>query len=519
GKSKALVTQLVGQQSGLASERTYTLRTLPSGMAWGLAEAAFRMRPVGAARTGAIAAGFALTVAGYLRGRMSQGRERAGGGQESKRDDSPGGGPVRILNVELGSGDAVLGASAGDAGDNATRAITLVSLHGQPLGVVDHPSVRDISSPDDHWRAIQDELAGEIAAHLERDGVALPEPLEVSAISALEPCSLGEPEATEGITVVVATHDRPGMLARCLESLLFQDYPDFRIVVADNAPASDASERLVRQCYSDTGKVEYVRSNVPGLAIAHNSGMGLVGTPLVAFTDDDVTVDHRWLVAINRAFQRDRRIACVTGLIFPAELETPAQLWAEEYWGYKKGFRGRLFNLGPDRVDTPIYPYTAGMFGSGANMAFRTGALREMGGFDPALGAGTKAKGGDDLSAFFETVKRGYTIAYEPAAIVFHPHHREYESMLKQAYGYGAGLTAYLTKLVFDRPWLLLDMARKAPAAAAYLLGPKSAKNLRRPAGLPRELFAVERRGMLHGAWLYAVSRWQTRRLRRRGYA
>jgi glucosyl-dolichyl phosphate glucuronosyltransferase len=66
GLSKALISRMVGARDGLASERTYTFRTLPQGVARGLADA-FRGRDLnGVARAGAIVAGLAATVAGYL---------------------------------------------------------------------------------------------------------------------------------------------------------------------------------------------------------------------------------------------------------------------------------------------------------------------------------------------------------------------------------------------------------------------------------------------------------------------
>lgn len=68
GLSKALVSRLVGAEDGLASERTYTSRTLPRGVARGIADTLLRRDPRGLARAGAIVAGLGLTTAGYLAG-------------------------------------------------------------------------------------------------------------------------------------------------------------------------------------------------------------------------------------------------------------------------------------------------------------------------------------------------------------------------------------------------------------------------------------------------------------------
>src|SRR6185312_6444167 len=110
------------------------------------------------------------------------------------------------------------------------------------------------------------------------------------------------------------------------------------------------------------------------------------------------------------------------GRIVPYELVTRAHAWMEGYAGYDKGTSRRVFDLGEHRPEDPLFPFTAGSLGSGANMAFDTSVLRAMGGFDPALGAGTRARGGDDLAAFFEVLQRGHRLVYEPAALVRHRH-------------------------------------------------------------------------------------------------
>ncbi|UNO44301.1 glycosyltransferase [Streptomyces sp. MST-110588] len=69
GLSKALVARSVGAQEGLATERRYTTRVLPAGVARGLRDAVLR-RPGGAARAGAIVAGVALAAGGYVMGRV-----------------------------------------------------------------------------------------------------------------------------------------------------------------------------------------------------------------------------------------------------------------------------------------------------------------------------------------------------------------------------------------------------------------------------------------------------------------
>jgi glycosyltransferase involved in cell wall biosynthesis len=72
GRSKALLTGMVGSRDGLASERSYATRTLPRGVARGLGDA-LRGDLSGIGRAAAICAGLLATAAGYARGRLAQG--------------------------------------------------------------------------------------------------------------------------------------------------------------------------------------------------------------------------------------------------------------------------------------------------------------------------------------------------------------------------------------------------------------------------------------------------------------
>jgi GT2 family glycosyltransferase len=387
-----------------------------------------------------------------------------------------------------------------ERGTRYPRAIVLVRRHNVPLGVLDLALGPD-GLP-----------AEELAAAIERAlGVTVPIRPAAPRMGRIEPpVTAVRVRERDRAAVVIATRDRVDTLRRCLESLRRMDHPADQIVVVDNRSTGRDTAALVASLHAEDPRFEYVREGQPGLARAHNRGLELVTTPIVAFTDDDVVVDAAWLGHLVDAFAREPAAACVTGMILPIELETAAQDWMERSTGFNKGFERRRF-AEADRPTDPLFPYTAGTFGSGANMAFRTAALRALRGFDPALGAGTRAKGGDDLAAFFDVIAAGHAVAYEPGAIVFHQHHRTFEILRRQTFGYGAGLTAYLTKTIIDHPGRIFDMVARAPRAARHALSPGSAKNERRPSSTPPGLVRRERLGMLVGPPLYLWSRWDAR--------
>jgi len=443
------------------------------------------------------------------------------------RDSGPAAGaagtfrPVLVLEAELERGlrdvlDAVQHRGTKTAG-TPRAALVLVRIHSHPLGLVALDLEAD--DPSSAWPiAVRSRVGAALDAHLGTDGL---DGYDIwGGAPALQPACLAERRAAlaaaRPVTVIIATRERPARLARCLDSLLALEYPDFDVVVVDNDPETDESKRLVETRYVPTGRVRYVRETERGLGAAHNCGLKEARGEIVAFTDDDVLVDGHWLSELVIPFVADPNVGAATGLIVPAELETPAQVMLEAHGEFSKGFTPRSVDLAAHRPADPLFPFTPGRFGSGANMAFETAWLRGAGGFDPALGTGTTARGGDDLEALFRLVVSGRALAYRPGAVVWHHHHRDMSAVERQAHGYGVGLGAYLTSALFEEPRAALSMVTRLPAAVRHVrarTGAGSVASSELGAALgwtpswPRALVRAEWRGIATGPFAYLKSR------------
>lgn len=417
--------------------------------------------------------------------------------------------PVAIREVELSQPLPHLRRTP----DGATRVRVLVRLHGHPLAESDVDLPPNGLPPAGLAQALWARHAEAIRAHLTSDGLASPLTVPPSGlqVNGVEPACAAERHritaAGPHITVVVATRDRTESLLRTLHDLEDQDYPHYDVIVVDSAPSGHATARALYELRWTGPELRYLRVNEPGLALAHNAALPHVRGSWVAFTDDDVEVDSGWLTGIAAGTLSRPDAGCVTGLLLPAELETYAQALLEQFGGYGRGFEARTWSVRDGDTSDVLFPYTAGRFGSGANMAFRVAALRELGGFDVATGAGTLARGGDDLLGFLRVLRAGYALAYRPEAIIRHYHHREVDALYRQISGYGVGLGAYLTAAVVDDPAILPDLLRRSVPAARHLVSGSSAKNRGKSPTFPAVLTAAERRGLLAGPLAYARSR------------
>jgi glycosyltransferase involved in cell wall biosynthesis len=415
--------------------------------------------------------------------------------------------PAVILDVELS--DALPQIAAVDCdGRRVAQAWVLVRLFSEPLGtvLVDVPDAG--LRPAELAAGIAAELGGVLRPRLAEQGM---DGLPVDGFTpVLEPAFLARRrqvlETAPHITVVVCTRERPGALARCLDSLLAQDYPAFKVLVVDNAPATEATAEVVRSA-ARRGPVDYLMEPKAGLSFARNSAVAAAPNRILAWIDDDEVADVNWLAEVARALADHPDADVVSGVIVPAELETQAQLWFEQFGGHSKGrgFRPDVFSPASAHKQSPLYPLPP--FGTGANMTFRPGVIERIGGFDTALGAGTPAMGSEDTLAFTQVLVGGGTIVYQPSAVTHHYHRRDFEGLHKQMVGYGAGLTAAYTSLLLHRPGLLWPLLKLAPGALRDLTGSDSLRVATLKDDFPRDLLKANRRGMIAGPRAYLKGR------------
>jgi glycosyltransferase involved in cell wall biosynthesis len=243
-------------------------------------------------------------------------------------------------------------------------------------------------------------------------------------------------DGSQTATIVICTRDRPEALTRCLTSLHAQTRKPDQIVVVDNASRDDRTERAAAMA-----GVDYVREERTGLDIARNTGAFNATGHIIAYADDDVRLHPRWLERLVSAFDAEEVMA-VTGLVLPAELETRAQLIFEQQWGFGRGFcridfDSAFFERNRD-YGCPVW-----QIGAGANMAFRRCAFAEVGYFDERLDVGAAGCSGDS-EYWYRLLAAGWTCRYEPSAVAFHYHRREYESLARQIFAYMRGHTAAL---------------------------------------------------------------------------
>lgn len=387
----------------------------------------------------------------------------------------------------------------------------LVRLHGEPLGYVTLPRAGTPRDIEQIRLAAWRELGDELLAHLIEEGAPIPEEPERAGWKADAQTSRcpNHVAADDLVSVVVCTRNRSDSLSACLDRLAAVTYPSVEFVIVDNAPSDDSTRVLVERYATGDRRFRYVREPRPGLSRARNAGLAAARGRYLAYTDDDVAVDARWIHGLIRGFHRRPDVACVTGLVCTAAISNGSEAYFDaRLASWSTRCKPQFFDLSMSDEYGVLYPFSAGIFGTGASFAFDRQRLVRVGGFDEALGAGTLTRGGEDLDIFVRVLLDGGAIAYEPSAVVWHHHRADEASLLKQMYGYGTGLTAYLTKLLLHQS-TRNQLLRRVPAGLVKIARIRSQTSERlgdtvaAPAGAMRREFT----GYLAGPLLYLRAR------------
>ena len=296
-------------------------------------------------------------------------------------------------------------------------------------------------------------------------------------------------------TIAVCTRDRPEELESCLSAILKLPDDGQEVLVVDSCSASDRT----RQVAESFPGVRYVLESLPGLNRARNRALHEARAPVVAFCDDDAQPEPGWLRALTEPFG-DPGVLCVSGLTLPLELQTRAQEWFERTSPFGRGFMPKIIDK------NSIHPLRAGQAGAGANMALRRDVTEFVGYFDEALDAGTPTLSGGDTEMFSRILAAGHRIVYQPRALSWHRHRREWLDLRKTIYGYGVGTYAVWTKQLlqdhemgvffFATLWLIFY---QLPALIYSLL--------HLPDSIPFDLLLAELAGCFAGPGAYLRSR------------
>lgn len=318
------------------------------------------------------------------------------------------------------------------------------------------------------------------------------------------PSGWGTTHKPADVSVIIPTMGDPWRLEPLLSSLqpVIATLREV-LVVVNGAPLEPVVKRVQR--VTSDPRVRVLVS-APGLSVARNVGMTQARGEYCALLDDDVLVGPTWRSGIDRAVATHPTADVFTGSVIATPAQSPAQFWFEIVGGFRKGFDelvvdGRELSRGQALVN-------ASRIGTGAVMVLRNDSGLA---FSEQLGAGTAARGGEDLDVVVCALVRGRTVVFAPDMLVRHPAPVDWPALRRQSFEYGRGLTALAAHQIVTGGVPLSQLLTQAPSALRTVAG-RSGYASDAKERFPASYRAREAAGLLVGGLDYARSRWRGRR-------
>src|SRR5262249_3976144 len=135
-----------------------------------------------------------------------------------------------------------------------------------------------------------------------------------------QPMNHQDRAATPDISILICTRDRSDSLLPTVRSIL-EDAPmdgSAEVLVIDQGRGDAVEQALAPLLVSDT-RLRYLREASVGLSAARNAGLRVARGAVIAFTDDDCTVEPGWLGALQAAFAAHPEAGILFGHVACAE--------------------------------------------------------------------------------------------------------------------------------------------------------------------------------------------------------
>ncbi len=233
------------------------------------------------------------------------------------------------------------------------------------------------------------------------------------------------------ITLIVCTYNRCDSLRTLLESVAQSVMPngvEWEVLIVDNNSSDRTREVVEDFSRRHANRFRYLFEPRQGKSFALNSGIRDARGEILAFTDDDVTVDPNWLQNLTSSLHTNEWAGAAGRVLRTWSCSPPRWLSLEPRYA-KIGWALVSFDLDREAGDLPsVYPPV------GANMAFRKEMFSRHGGFRTDLGPRGNETGNfslwkdvpiggvwEDTEFGQRLTDRGERLRYEPSAVVYHP--------------------------------------------------------------------------------------------------
>ncbi len=113
------------------------------------------------------------------------------------------------------------------------------------------------------------------------------------------------------ISVIVPNYNGKDYAARCIQSVLISDYPNFEIVLVDDVSIDD-SLKIIENKFGSDAHLTIIKNKINlDFVGANNIGLRRAKGEYVVLLNNDTEVDKKWLNEILKTFQLNSKVGIV----------------------------------------------------------------------------------------------------------------------------------------------------------------------------------------------------------------
>ena len=257
----------------------------------------------------------------------------------------------------------------------------------------------------------QFESLEELKAQLQRDKLATRKVLAPLT----RPEKQHKEDTTPSVAIVILNYNGRQWLEKMLPSVVATDYPDYRLVVADNASTDDSVAWLAVN-YPGVACLELAENY--GFAEGYNRALRRIKADYFVLLNSDVEVTPHWLTPVIERMERQPTIGAAQ-----PKIRSYHRRGHFEYAGAAGGFidrfgypfcRGRIFDT--LETDTGQYDTARPVFwATGAALFVRGPLFERLGGFDGRFFAHM-----EEIDLCWRLQRAGYEVWCIPQSTVYH---------------------------------------------------------------------------------------------------
>jgi len=214
------------------------------------------------------------------------------------------------------------------------------------------------------------------------------------------------------VSIVVSNYNgwKFNLLQPCLNSILKINYPNFEVILVDNA-STDGSVEFCKRLFGQDSRLKIIANSENIYSQGLNKGVKASKGEYIVFFNNDIKVDSNYLTRLIKVLEKDKSIALAQGKLL--SYNDPHRI---DSVGETMDIYGNPTTMGKGEIDNGQYEKISEILSaSGSASIIRRCVLNEIGEFDPKFYIGY-----EDMDIALRVRLKGYKVVYIPEAIVYH---------------------------------------------------------------------------------------------------